>query len=630
MLLVTMTIDGEAIRMSDEALNLTHRWHPYIIRFTPPAYRMRAETGGFCDFTFGDISILPIPFEGHWKPPLTANITVQYTASTEAAAVTLFDGKCRLVSYGRESVEYDIWSEEYTQKLLDRKTDYNGNIVDAPKAFGTVTHVNPLRLEDNDLSRPTYDLGGLQAGTVAIKIVGISPASGGLAIKIITDSAHGFSNGDSVTVVGLNNSSGISVIDGTYTISNAETVNTEFQISVSFSEVAQPINAQAYKDSNLSLYQDGRPIPSNLFLNGDGTFSTDVNTGNSEITVIGTADDTTLDEIMEWGATQLGIGSYDNTYARSPSPAINAWLTSQQPLIDFLSDLCAKNTHLFYVKSDTLYLVDMFKDNGSRTYTEFQFFAKPSYNFFSPLKQLKATWKTRYAKVGFVNTDGSGGQSYFIAEEDHEVVEKLYDYGNEINITPYHDDENRVTSALVCMRSIYELDYVTVPIPIDGSLPVPGENLSWTDSSLIADMPGFIRARSISYDFVNHEAIVEGDGVFLKQETEAATGSVTIPSADTVTVDSFDQDIGVGCIWRYVIDDGSRTNMRVGIIHACWDQAIGGNIIMMPDSHSDDIGSTLGIVSFSVDKSVSTVRLRCTTTLGSWVINTIRTIIGAS
>lgn len=112
-------------------------------------------------------------------------------------------------------------------------------------------------------------------------------------------------------------------------------------------------------------------------------------------------------------------------------------------------------------------------------------------------------------------------------------------------------------------------------------------------------------------------------------------------SADTVvsqsnintgitTVDSFGDTEGKGATWDYIIDKGSGANMRVGKISAVWDGVSGSTPAPIPDRHSEDIGNTLGIVTFTVDKSGNTVRLRMTVTSDGWSFNCIRTLIGVN
>lgn len=95
----------------------------------------------------------------------------------------------------------------------------------------------------------------------------------------------------------------------------------------------------------------------------------------------------------------------------------------------------------------------------------------------------------------------------------------------------------------------------------------------------------------------------------------------------TATVDSFGDTTGYGAVWRYVVDNGSGTNMRVGIITAVWDDVSDSSPEMSADMSSADIGDTSG-VSFAVDKSATTVRLRITVTSDDWSFYAVRTLIG--
>ena len=96
----------------------------------------------------------------------------------------------------------------------------------------------------------------------------------------------------------------------------------------------------------------------------------------------------------------------------------------------------------------------------------------------------------------------------------------------------------------------------------------------------------------------------------------------------TVVVDSFGDTEGRGAIWRYVIDKGSGTNMRIGVLRSVWDLVADSSPTPVIDEFSEDIGSTLGIVSFSIDKSSTTVRLKMIVTSDDWSFYAVRTLIG--
>ena len=93
------------------------------------------------------------------------------------------------------------------------------------------------------------------------------------------------------------------------------------------------------------------------------------------------------------------------------------------------------------------------------------------------------------------------------------------------------------------------------------------------------------------------------------------------------TVDSFADTEGRGVEWRYTVDKGSGTNMRTGIIRAVWDTVADSTPVMTPDEYSDAIGTVA--ITFSVDKSGNSVRLRATVTSDGWRVDVIRMLIGA-
>ena len=97
----------------------------------------------------------------------------------------------------------------------------------------------------------------------------------------------------------------------------------------------------------------------------------------------------------------------------------------------------------------------------------------------------------------------------------------------------------------------------------------------------------------------------------------------------TVIVDSFGDTEGKGAIWRYVIDKGDGSNMRTGVLRAIWDLVADSSPVITPDEHSEDIGSTFRIVTFSIDKNSSTVRLKMIVTSDDWSFYAVRTLLGS-
>jgi len=630
MLLVQLTVNTVVKRISDTLLTLEHTWYPYVDAFSAPQWQITKDYGGFGRLGFGTITISPELFESDWPPPIQCNITIQYTASTEAAAVTILaDYTAHLTDYNRESVTFKIQDFEYEQKLLIEMDDYNGNTVAIPKAVGTVTHVTPTRLADVDIGAPygdapTYHLSGVSASSTAFRIIGFTYHSAGVT-KIITGDIdgdlvnHGYGNGETVIIVNSSN------FNTSHVISNVS--GATFTIPEAYAIENVPIYASVYQTNDIQVFDDGVPIPGNFYDNSDGTFSL-MAVPVGQVTISGTASETTVDDLGSWAKTTLGITTYTNTYARSPSPSVNRWETSQQTIVDFLSEVCSTFTHLSYIKDDVLHMVDMYIDNGSTSLKNHEFLESPRYGHFSPVKSLTSTWDTYSAFEGTSEDLHDLSTSHYIKTTPHEIKEELYDYGNEMNIEPYQDDEANVRSCLVLIREMFIKDKVSVEIPISATLPDLGEKISWTDNALPDDIPGYIRARTLSFNFIDGTVLITGEGIFLQPGYMGRMVDGSLSGATTETIDIFDHGLGKGAVWDYIVDDGARTNMRIGRIAAVWDQAAGTTPEIIADSFSDDIGTTLGLVNFSVDKSTTNVRLRCTSVSGSWVISGSRQIIG--
>ena len=94
----------------------------------------------------------------------------------------------------------------------------------------------------------------------------------------------------------------------------------------------------------------------------------------------------------------------------------------------------------------------------------------------------------------------------------------------------------------------------------------------------------------------------------------------------TETVDSFADTEGKGADWTYVVDKGPGTHMRKGKISASWD-GVADSTPIFDEASTSDIGDTSG-VTFTVDKTGNTVRLRCAVTSDNWAVYATRVLVG--
>lgn len=561
-----LSLDGEA---------LDHFWDAYISSFSSPQYTTAKDYGGFVELSFGQINFSPDTFKNNWPPPKQLTIITKYTSTTEIAAVEIFSGDIYLNSFTEDNVTYRINAPKYTQRLLNLGVDYNGDTVPYPKAFGAVTHVEPLRLADDGASRPTYHLGGLGTTADAKTITCFTYSAAGAKTKVTTSAAHGWSNGNSITINGTIN------FNDAHTIESAS--GSEFVIPVAYptdNSETLPLHACAFLSGSFAVFDDGVPIQENVVINGNGTFSLTASPVG-KITISGTGSETDLLGVVAWGQNRLsGVNAIVSTNARGTSPAISYWATSQMPVIDFLSDICAFFTHYFSIKGGTLTLGDMLLDNGSETLTESDYFVA-SYSTRNAVSQIKSSWVTHKAFNGFVDevriaryikdtentvveslytvssgtTDGTqakklvdSGATFssdgvkighvaqnttddtttevvavsetaleleddiFVLGEGY-VVGPSFPYGQEITIEPYHDTKSNVSIALQNIMSVLNKDVAEVSIPISTTLPDAGKKITFPDTKLVVDTSSYIRARSLTYDFDNDTVVIGGEGV---------------------------------------------------------------------------------------------------------------------
>ncbi len=188
------------------------------------------------------------------------------------------------------------------------------------------------------------------------------------------------------------------------------------------------------------------------------------------------------------------ITAVDTTYARASSPNVLWTLTSERLAINIASDIAAFYSHLIYVVGATAYLVDMKLDNGSRTLTEYQYFAAPTYQY-----------KTPYAMI----TCSSDGVVY--------NAKSSYPYGPTTTTDPYHETAANINAALADILALENAPRISMDIPmIAGNFPALGEKITIPDTAHVADLSSYIRVRKLQYNFVDMIINVEGEGEVAK------------------------------------------------------------------------------------------------------------------
>ena len=196
------------------------------------------------------------------------------------------------------------------------------------------------------------------------------------------------------------------------------------------------------------------------------------------------------DTLVNVMTTLCGAGilnlTINTTNARGASPAVSYTTPNDILAIKLADKMCAFFSHFFYIEGSTLYLCDMLSDNGTRTMTEFDFFSA-NYTYETPIATISDS-------------------------DDTTTQTSAYNYGKEQSIKPFHPTGANIDTALTDILTIQHKPRTKIKIPFTGSIPAPGEQISWTDESLAVSTDMSIYARKFRYDFDNEEIIITGEG----------------------------------------------------------------------------------------------------------------------
>lgn len=155
-----------AVNIADRRFYDSQYWDDLILGFGAVSFAMDTEYGGLISPKVGSITLAMTAFaDTVWPPPREGSITIKYTESTYAAAVTLFTGSCHLASISYpESVVYNLYGPSYGGNMLEEGLDYDGKEIVYPRGFGRVEHMRCIRLPDEALLHLDVD-GKEQYGT---------------------------------------------------------------------------------------------------------------------------------------------------------------------------------------------------------------------------------------------------------------------------------------------------------------------------------------------------------------------------------------------------------------------------------------------------------------------------------
>ena len=142
------------LRLSDEKFNGYRAWNDDILGIDPIAFRMDQAYGGMVKISgAGTIEISMKVFHDAgpdwWFPAETYGCRISYATDLEDSAIILLEGTVYQSEINPPlSVTYTLYADNYGINLLQDATDYDGNAVVLPMAFGRVSFVTPTRISD--------------------------------------------------------------------------------------------------------------------------------------------------------------------------------------------------------------------------------------------------------------------------------------------------------------------------------------------------------------------------------------------------------------------------------------------------------------------------------------------------
>jgi len=152
------------LRLSTEDFAGDRYWRGDIISIDPISYRMDQLYGGMVRISGGNMEIALYAFDSAdwWLPAISYPCIISVTDGLESEAVIIMEGTIYRKNIDMPlSVSYDLYPKDISVNLLESATDYDGNSVVLPKAFGQVSYVKPIRLADAGGGNRRYSAGGL-------------------------------------------------------------------------------------------------------------------------------------------------------------------------------------------------------------------------------------------------------------------------------------------------------------------------------------------------------------------------------------------------------------------------------------------------------------------------------------
>jgi hypothetical protein len=441
--------DGSIRALDDSTMRF---WYPRLASISPVQMRPDKVYGGMVRISgTGKISISPEATI--WPVPLKLTIDVRFM-DAYGIVTKLFVSTGYINEVNDDSITYTLYQKEYDIDTLDPAPDLESDINRVyPIGFGSFNNELAMRVGVGGITDYHY---------YKASIVGTDPSISGGNYDVRDNGVQ----------------------KDKYTVAGNGTV----------------VDSVTYFKSVLA---------------SDGTT---INQPYGDIRISGTGPETDLDGLFDWAKDRINAHpdfsgySLDTSNSRSPSPVIEVYLVEQINLFDFLSEISSFFTHCFYIDevSKIIYLIDMFTSNGTLSLSKnngvVTDFFSATYKYPAPIKKINSVfseWKS------IINKDGYPG--FFELSSFTEVI-CPNSFGIEETIDSlYSKDLSTIEIALINIGILKQAPMSILKIPYDLDTVVPGESYNWEDTKMLQTSSISIRSRTINYDPLNYQTVIDGE-----------------------------------------------------------------------------------------------------------------------
>lgn len=217
------------------------------------------------------------------------------------------------------------------------------------------------------------------------------------------------------------------------------------------------------------------------------------------LTMSGTGNMITLHDVFSWAAGEMGL-SYVNVHGGDVP--LNCVVTSQGLMIDFLDKIAYYCKYQFYVKNDTIFLVDMSQNNGEQEIERFDN-VEISYEWPMAIKKYSAEWTLKKFDADTVSLIDDP------QKVEHYTGNSVGD--DEVTITPYDQTVEDVTAKIEALATEDAKVVIALSLPLD-RLPSIGEKITFTDRKQAHNISGHLRVRSYDINYRAKILDIKGNG----------------------------------------------------------------------------------------------------------------------